>query len=140
MLAAVAVFAVVSYIVGASRIHKPEPQSPEPGSAVASTDPPSPPPPDPSARRWAAPGAAAPPAKPPDWSPPPGFVSSPLGDPPTQVDDEPDDAAYEQVPLPLDVDATVPDRVHDTQVYPEPPWRDSTTQESGPPPPSSDDT
>jgi MFS family permease len=139
MLAAVAVFAVISYIVGASRIRKNELQPPEAADPV--TPPPPPPaPPDASARRWAAPGGRATPARAPDWSPPPGFVSSPLGDPPTQVEDEPGDTAYEQVPLPLDVDATVPDRVHDTEVYPEPPWRDSAPRQADQRPPSTDET
>jgi MFS family permease len=144
MLAAVALFAVISYIVGASRIRKGE-QAPTDRKEATPSDQPAAVPDGSSARRWADPRAATS-RDVPDWAPPPGFVSKALGDesspaesnePETEVDFErPADAsAYEQVPLPLDpnpldpgpndIDATVPDRASDTEVYPEPPWRNS---------------
>jgi MFS family permease len=123
MLAAVALFAVVSYIVGTSRIRKsvaagPSPSTPPPPvppASAPSTDPP--PPPAMNARRW----ATAVPTEPP-WEPPPGFVSRPLGDEPTHVESSVA-PVVEQQELPLD--ATVVERPAETEVYPEPPWRNA---------------
>ena len=147
LIAAVATFAVVSYLVGVSRVRKgigsskgapvesaptpsagPEPAAP---SSHPPAGPPPPAPPDLGARRWAT-------ASPPNWEPPPGFVAHPLGEEPTPSDDDVVSAAtapivVEQPELPLDT--TVVEHPPVTEIYPEPPWRDAEP----PPSDSSDD-
>jgi len=121
LLAGVALFAVVSYIVGTSRMHNR-------GGGHVNAAPPVPPrpsaPPDTSARRWTRPTPE------PDagWEPPPGFVSNPLGEAPTTeiTDGLSGGATFEQPPLPLEDETTVGEKSGDTEVYPEPPWRDSS--------------
>jgi len=136
LIAAVALFAVASYVVGMSRVHKtvgvaaaeppvdPPAASADAASVVA--------PPDLSARRWATP--STPPVA---WEPPPGFVAHPLDEPtvdqkapsaPTSTDRAP---VIEQPELPLDVPpstldvTTVEPPPPDTEVLPEPPWRNA---------------
>lgn len=146
LLAAVALFAAVSYIVGMSRVRKGVAAGPDPAAAAPPTMPSGPPPrphpppppvagPRSSARRWAtAPASSTPVAS--TWEPPPGFVSDPLGDVPT-VASRPardDPVSVEQPQLPLeDLDATVVERRAATESYAEPPWRDSAPGSSDSP-------
>jgi MFS family permease len=146
MLAAVALFAVISYIVGTSRIRK--------GEVAPPSRPPSAPAPTPeagpslAARRW----TRSSPAVATEWKPPPGFISHPLDEEPTGIDapDAPEDIVdtasepgaaaskpgegllIEQPELPLDGDVTVVEQSSDTEVYPEPPWRDVSVRPNGP--------
>lgn len=139
LLALVALFAVVSYIIGTSRIRKggdrPASERPPPPDAPMGPVPPD----NPSAatRRWT---RSRPVESDPAWTPPPGFVASPLAEEPTRVDSPAADPTnFEQPQLPL-VDDTVVTRAEepcdteepwdtegqtDTEVYPDPPWRDA---------------
>jgi hypothetical protein len=155
LVGAVAAFAVISYIIGLSRIRRgpdtlasdaaPADPSPDDPTVVASSAAAAPNP----ARRWARDARKGP--KPVDWEPPPGFVAQPLGDAPASGDRPPpppppplptvDDpttesdtvAVVEQPQLPLedledpDVTTTMP-VAEPTHVYPEPPWRNAGTR------------
>jgi MFS family permease len=158
LLAGVALFAAVSYLVGMTRIRRgtgtAEPPTTDPPTLPAAPPtrplgppprPHAPPPPPPlgatgpsgsSARRWAtAPASTSSVAS--TWEPPPGFVSDPLGDPPTVAPTAPPPSGHpvvEQPQLPLeDLDATVVERPSATEIYAEPPWRDSVPPTSDPP-------
>jgi MFS family permease len=96
LLAGVALFAVVSYIVGTSRMHAGRGRNDGAPGAASSTSPTVPPGRDKSARGWMRSGPAS------------------------------DAARFEQPSLPLDADPTSSETPHDTEVYPDPPWRDST--------------
>jgi MFS family permease len=133
LLALVALFAVVSYIVGMSRVRKHHRETDGDGAAAAAPSPPTSG--APSARRWTRPPAAPPP---PGWEPPPGFVSTRLGDedpttvvPPAGPGGSGGSEGFEQPQLPLDDDQTESAPSHDTQVYPDPPWRNAGR--TGPP-------
>jgi MFS family permease len=142
-LAAVALFAVISYLVGVSKVRKGAnassvaPSTPAearetgaPPGPPAGPLPPRPQPPGIGARRWVT-------APAPNWEPPPGFVAHPLGEEPTLADDAAAPApvapvVVEQPELPLDatvpevsLDPTVGERPPATEVYPEPPWRNA---------------
>jgi MFS family permease len=134
IIAAVALFAVVSYLLGTSRVRKGDPDGASPPGAVKPEPPPPPPPssilppPDLASRRWAKPSSAASSsasAAASSWEPPPGFVEHPLDEPtvvasdPTNPTVGPDDRSptIEQPELPLDVPPS------DTELFPDPPWR-----------------
>ena len=94
LLAAVALFAVISYFVGMARIRKGVAGPASPEAVAAATDMPAEPP---TARRSdpsIGPAPSAPPGRRcpslgdgrrvPNWEPPPGFVAHPLGEEPTE--------------------------------------------------------